>query len=103
MVQGAVKPKWFLPFRQGGTIAKCKLIRILDVDTGGVEFHGLIDVYPDRTAEKAIRFLNGKKLHGYRLSARKWIDRTLMVGGKKKLPDGQDACKRRRNLEISIT
>ncbi len=103
VVQRAVKPRWFMPLKKGGTVAKCSLIRILDVDSGGVEIHGLVDVYPERTAEKVIRSLDGKKLHGYRLSVRKWADRTLMVGGKKKLPDGQTACKRRRNLEISIT
>lgn len=103
VVQSAVKPKWFMPLKRGGTVAKCSLIRILDMDSGGVEIHGLVDVYPERTAEKLIRKLDGRKLNGYQLSVRKWVDRTLMVGGKKKLPEGQTACKRRRNLEISIT
>ncbi|WP_428624364.1 hypothetical protein [Sedimenticola sp.] len=103
LVQDAVQPKWFLPFSKGGTVAKCNLIRILDMDTGNVEYHGLVEVYPEQTAEKAIRSLAGKQLNGYRLSARKWVDRTLMVAGRKNLPDGQIACKRRRNLEISIS
>ncbi|WP_029134917.1 hypothetical protein [Sedimenticola selenatireducens] len=103
VVQGAVKPKWFMPFRSGGTVAKCKLVRILDMDTGGVEFHGLVDIYPDKTAEKTIKRLNGTTINGYRLSVRKWVDRTLMAGGTKTLPEGQPSCKRRRHLEISIT
>jgi len=103
IVQGAVKPKWFMPFRSGGTVAKCKLVRILDMDTGGVEFHGLIDIYPEKTAEKTIKRLHGTTINGYRLSVRKWVDRTLMTGGQKNLPLGQSTCKRRRHLEISIT
>ena len=103
VVKGAVKPKWFMPFRSGGTVAKCKLVRILDMDTGGVEFHGLVDIYPDKTAEKTIKRLNGTTINGYRLSVRKWVDRTLKAGGTKTLPKGQPSCKRRRHLEISIT
>ncbi len=101
IVQDAVKPRWFMPFTSGGTVAKCKLIRILNMDTGTVEFHGMVDIYPEKIAEKAIRQLNGKNLNGHQLTARKWVDRTLMVGGMKRLPEGQTACLRRRNLEIS--
>lgn len=50
VVQGTVQTRCFMPFRNGGTVAKCKLVRILDMDTGGVEFHGVIDVYPDKRA-----------------------------------------------------
>lgn len=103
VVQGALKPKWFMPFRDSGTVAKCKLIRILDVDTGAIEFHGLIDIYPEKKAEKTIKRLNGKTVNGYQLSVRKWVDRTLIENGHKELPPGQSNCNRRRHIEISIT
>lgn len=103
VVQGAVRPRWFLPFRGSGMVAKCKLVRILDIDTGGVEFHGLIDIYPDKMAEKTIKRLNGTVVNGYQLAVRKWVDRSLAAGGQKHLPAGQNNCKRRRHIEISIT
>ncbi len=102
LVQSAIKPSLFTPFIKKGTVAKCNLIRILDVDTGGVEYHGLIDIYPDKVANKAIKKLNGKEYKGHKLSARTWVDRTLIIGGKKNLPEGTGSCKRRRNLEISV-
>ncbi|TVO69007.1 hypothetical protein [Sedimenticola selenatireducens] len=102
LVQKAIKPSWFFPFGSGATVAKCNLIRILDVDTGGIEYHGLIDVYPEKAATKVIRHLDGKELNGQKISARNWVDRTLIIGGRKNLPEGIHACKRRRNLEISV-
>ena len=101
IIQGVVKPAWFAPFTKGGTVAKCNLIRILDMDTGRVEFHGVVDVYPQKAAEKVVKSLEGKVYNGHKLTARMWVDRTLIIGGKKNLPNGQQNCKRRRNLEIS--
>lgn len=102
IAKSAVKPAWFIPFKKSGTVAKCNVIRILDVDTGGVEYHGIIDVFPETIAPKVIKRLNGKEYNGQKISARTWVDRTLIIGGKKHLPEGVHACKRRRNLEISV-
>ncbi|MCW8906353.1 MAG: hypothetical protein OQL28_03815 [Sedimenticola sp.] len=102
LVESSVKPTW-LPFsKRNNTVTKCKLVRILDLDTGGVEYHGLVDIYPDRAAQRAIRKLNNKPLNGHRLTARRWVDRELIVAGKKRLPEGQKSCKRRKNLEITV-
>jgi len=102
LVESSVRPTW-LPFvKLNGTVAKCKMIRILDLDTGGIEYHGLIDIYPERAAQRAIRKLNNRPLNGHRLTARRWVDRTLMVAGEKRLPKGQKSCNRRKNLEITV-
>lgn len=101
-VTKAVKSPW-LPFLQRNcTVSKCKMIRILDLDTGGIEYHALVDIYPERAAKKAIQRLNGKPLNGQQLAARRWVDRTLVVGDQKQFPSGQSTCKRRKNLEITV-
>lgn len=102
LVENSVRSTWLSFIRRNGTVTKCKMVRILDLDTGGVEHHGLIDIFPERAAEKAIRRLNNKFLKGHRLTVRRWVDRTLMVAGEKKLPEGQSVCKRRKNLEITV-
>lgn len=102
LVTKAVRSPW-LPFlKRNCTISKCKMVRILDLDTGGIEYHALVDIYPDRAAEKAIQRLNGKSMNGQQLAARRWVDRTLVVGSQKQLPSGQPTCKRRKNLEITV-
>lgn len=102
LVQKVIKPSWFFPFKSAGIVAKCNIIRILDVDSGAVEYHGLIDVYPEKAATKVIHQLDGKDFNGQKITARSWVDRTLIIGGKKNLPEGISSCKRRRNLEISV-
>ncbi|AKH20123.1 hypothetical protein [Sedimenticola thiotaurini] len=103
VIQAALKPRWYFPFHNGPAVTKCKLVRILDVDSGAIEFHGLIDIYPDDKVNKTIKRLNGTTINGFRLSVRKWIDRPQVPDGQSRLPNGQNRCKRRSHLEISIS
>lgn len=103
MVQAALKPRWYFPFPSGAKVTTCKLIRVLDLDNGAIEFHGLIDIYPDNKVERVVKHLNRTTINGFRLSVRKWADRSQASTGQKKLPDGRNRCKRRSHLEISIS
>ncbi len=102
VIQAALKPRWYFPFRNGATVTTCKLIRVLDLESGAIEFHGLIDIYPDNKVEKIIKRLKGVTLNGFRLTVRRWVDRPQTIDDSKGPPNGRRH-KRRSHLEISIS
>jgi hypothetical protein len=75
-VQTVITPPWYLPLRTRAAIKSCVVLKVKDLDRNAVEFHGLLEIRPVKVALMAIEQLNGTKLKGYRIEARKWQVRT---------------------------
>ena len=70
----AVRPRWYWPFRIGGVVTECNILRIKD--RSSVEYHGLAEIQPEHAALRATIVLNGKQLGEQIVEARKWYDRS---------------------------
>ena len=71
---GAVRPRWYWPFRTSGVVTECKIVRIKD--RSSAEYHGLAEIQPERAALRAAIVLNGNQLGGQIVEVRKWYDRS---------------------------
>ena len=109
-LSSAVRPRWYWPFRDSGTVAECKILKI--EGPGGVEYHGLAEINPDRAALRAIMVLNGKRIHGTVVELRQWFDRSQEHDRRRQGTAGRSAnlaiserrnCDRRRNgLSVEV-
>lgn len=54
----------------------CSIMRILDKDTGITEHHGMADISPSRSIQKAMGQLNGSRLCGKQVEVRQYINRS---------------------------
>lgn len=71
-VEQVFSPRWYAPFAVKGNVKSCTVQKITDLDTGDVEYHGLLDIQPYTAAQHAIEKLNKKKLNGRPVEVRKW-------------------------------
>ena len=63
-VRNGLKRRFPIPGLQAPKIEKCRIIKILDDDTGGEEYIATINVTPEKAALKAIQRLNRTQLRG---------------------------------------
>jgi len=48
---------WYLPMRPKIKVKRCTVVKIKDLERNTLEFHGLLEVTPDKSAMQAIRRL----------------------------------------------
>lgn len=100
-VAKGVKGWW--PFAPDPGITRCDVLEITDMDTGKMEFHGLVTIRDPSLAEKAIKKLNGKIFMGSNIATvREYAHRTpgdRRVSGRY-LGQGRPMDRRRSNLRI---
>lgn len=83
-------------------IARCDVVRITDLDTGRVEFHGLVTIRDQRMAELVIKKLNGQALKGETIEVREYTHR---IPGDRRITekhlgaDDRPEERRRKNLK----
>ena len=63
LLSGA-KPRFGLGFGESPAIEKCSVVKIVDDDTGDVEYVALARITPEKAALRAIKRLHGTKLRG---------------------------------------
>ncbi len=97
-VEGAVKSRFRMPLGTSAEVRACEIMEIYDLDLRTLEYHGLVEVFPDKAAEAAIRKLNGRLLNGRKVMVREYTHRSRYNGESVKYQE-----KRRRNLQVSFT
>lgn len=63
------------PWTPAVEINRCDIVRITDLDSGRVDFHGLVTIRDQATAELAIKRLNGQSLNGAEIAVREYNHR----------------------------
>jgi hypothetical protein len=96
-----------LPFLRRGKLKMSDILRIRNLDTDRVEYHGLAYIDDDREGETLIRHLSGSLLHGKVMEVREYFprsgrrERRLNSGkGQLAIVDRRRGDRRRKNLQI---
>jgi hypothetical protein len=76
-----------LPFPRQRKLEKCDILRIKDLDTDRVEYHGLAYLKDERTAKALIKHLDGSKLNGKKVEVRAYHKRSPL--GDRRRPTGR--------------
>jgi hypothetical protein len=71
-LRSGAKPKLGLPFGDPPTVEKCRVVKIVDDDTGDVEYIALARITPDKAALRAIKRLSLTKLRGRIVEVRQY-------------------------------
>jgi len=79
-----------LPFVTHPQVEKCEILRIEDLETHSVEYHGLISVQPAKAALSLINRLNGERLHGKAVEVRKYYRRSSYKDRRRRYADGDE-------------
>ena len=68
-----LRPAWaFFPCPSRGVIRRCEILQIIDRDKDTIEYHGLAQVEPVKSALSAISRLHGSMLKGRAVEVRKF-------------------------------
>ena len=112
LLKGLIKRGWWGRLSGRGRIENCSILRIRDLETDRIEYHGQVAVAPATFALEAIRVLNGTTFHGqklvvsrYNLRAPARDRRTCTVDGngdRQKLVPAQRKDRRRHSLRIEL-
>ena len=107
-VSGGLNRMRLLPFSRKQNVEKCDILRIKDLDTNRVEYHGLAFVDDERTAKVLIKNLDGTTLNGKRVQVRNFCKRSPL--GERRRPqrdmtnlailDRRQGDRRRRNILV---
>ena len=73
-----LRPPWYQPLRKRIQIKSCIVLKMKDLDSSVIEFHGLLEVMPYQLALAAIESLNHREFQGRRLEVRGWRERTAL-------------------------
>jgi len=68
-------PPWYLPMSRRIKLRSCVVLKMKDLASKTVEFHGLLEVTPYKSAMDAIERLNRQEFQGRLLAARTWHER----------------------------
>ncbi len=77
--------RW-LPFGSKPVLVACNVIKITD-EHGETEYHGLVEIKPEKAAHTLIRRLNGKLFKGRAVEVRPFYPRT--PGGRRNVKGGK--------------
>lgn len=103
-----ISPRWYTPFAVKGRVVSCVVQKIKDMDSGEIEYHGLLDIQPFKAAQLAIEKLNGAKLGGHYIEARQWhvrsylADRRDLFRGNSSNASSERRVAERRRLNLTI-
>lgn len=77
-------------------ILDCEILRLRDA-TGAVERHGIVSVFPEKSAHALVRAIHGMRLNGKRVAARAYRERQSQRIGVMPAPAFE---RRRPNLRV---
>lgn len=63
------------------SVADCSILRVVDPSSGAAEYHGMVEVNPDKDVLDAIDLLNGLEIRGQKIEVRRYRNRTTSGGG----------------------
>lgn len=66
----------FFPFPSPSIIKRCEILQVFSPESKTTEYHGLIQIDPDKAAQSLIKRLNGQKLQGELIEVRKYFRRS---------------------------
>lgn len=75
-VQRSLRSPWSRMFGRGGRLKSVNILKITDIETGSVEYHGVADIEPAKSAMMAARRLQRSNLRGRELEVRPYHYRT---------------------------
>lgn len=84
-VRKGLRGPWYAGFRELGEIGSCLIVRVMDLSGRQIEYHGLVEVRPARLGWQVMQRLNGRRLMGQQVQARKWFDRTSQGADRRRL------------------
>lgn len=103
-IEPVVKNRWF---RKKAVIVDIKVVNLKERGFNHSEFHGLVIIEPDATAEKVIRHLNRKKFLGKHIYVREYHRRLWHNDAREKhhsqnlnIPCRRVADRRRKHLDV---
>jgi len=76
-ISGGLNRMRLLPFSRRRKVEKCDILRIKDLDTDRVEYHGLAYLDDERAAKALIKQLNGAALNGKKVDVRSYYKRSV--------------------------
>ena len=74
-----ISQRWYTPFAVKGRVVSCVVHKITDLDSGEIQYHGLLEIRPYKAAQLVIEKLNGAKFNGHRIEARQWHIRSYLA------------------------
>lgn len=74
LIEAVLKERFHFPFTRWPSVGSCDVLQFRDGD-GAVEYHGLISIHPDEAGRWFIAHIGECRLHGQRLTARKFMER----------------------------
>ncbi len=95
LVDGLLKRRFHFPFTRWPVVSSCEVLQFRDGE-GVVEYHGLVSIHPDDAGSWLIDHFREQRLHGQRLTARKFMERRS--GGRTK-----ESRKERRRAHLKIS
>ena len=76
-VSTGLRPGWaFFPYPSRGAIRRCEILQIVDKDNQTIEYHGLVQIEPVKSALTVISRLNGSKFRGKTMEVSKFQRRS---------------------------
>lgn len=94
LIDDLLKRRFHFPFTRWPVVSSCEVLQFRDGE-GVVEYHGLVSIHPDEAGSWLIDHFREQRLHGQRLTARKFMERRS--GGRAK---GLRKERRRAHLKI---
>ena len=76
-VSKGLSPSWMpFPFLSRAKVKRCEILEILNPETKTIEYHGLVQLDPNRAALPVIDRVNGRSLRGKPIEVRKYFRRS---------------------------
>lgn len=99
LLKGMIKRGWWGRFLGQGKIGSCNILRIRDLETDRIEYHGQVEIEPATFALQVIRVLNGTTFHGQKLVVNRYNHRIPARDRRKHTVDGNGDRKRLRSAQ----
>ena len=96
-VSKSLRPSWLSFLSAPSTkIKRCEILQIVNPETHSTEYHGLVQINPSKAAPSVIKRLNGHKLQGKPIEARKFFRRSALRNRRRTLSERKASLENRR-------
>ena len=96
-VSKSLRPSWLSFLSAPSTrIKRCEILQIVNPATHSTEYHGLVQMNPSKAAPPVIKRLNGHKLQGKPIEARKFFRRSAFRDRRRTLSEREASLENRR-------
>jgi hypothetical protein len=96
-VSKSLRPSWmFFLSKPHAKIKRCEILKIVNPVTHSTECHGLVQINPSKAAPSVIERLNGHKLQGKPIEARRFFRRSVFRDRRRTLSEREASLENRR-------